>query len=170
MQKLKTKMTNLNWRQWSFIFFMSLGIIGMIYHDATSSYDDVWMIETGFSFSNMKPLSWIIPIFVWINVFYPYIRSAGLRKYDRWQGCYPIAKNWHSRFWGTLAALYNVLVFCIMIICTILCPLKESDIRDTPFTQIFLLVIGLILFFINKSYSWKRYNQIISSIPTSKDK
>ena len=129
-------MARLNLMQWFFIIVLITCILGMIYNDATTDYVDVWLVDTSFSFSNMRPFSWLISLFVWINVFYPFIRSAGLKTYDLWQGCYPVTINWKSRFLGILAALYNVVVFCVIIICTLLCPLKESDLRDFPLTQI----------------------------------
>lgn len=152
MQKLMIKMKNLKYQQWSFILLLLICIAAMIYKDATSSYDDVWLIETGFSFSNMRPLSWIIPIFVWITVFYPIIKIAGLSAYKCRQIFSYFPTKWMSLLWGILATIFYVFVISSLINCTILCPIKEYDLRDIPFIQFYLLFMGIMQCSINRSY------------------
>lgn len=170
MPKLMNKIRKLKYKQFCFILLLLVCIIAMIYKDATSTYDDVWIMETKFSFSNMRPLSWIIPIFVWITVFYPIIKISGLSGHNCRQIFSYFTTKWMSLLWGILATISYVFVIGTLINCTILCPIKEYDLRYIPFSQFYLLFIGIMQCSINRLYLRDFNNIIEETTPTSNTK
>lgn len=145
-------MRNLNLKQWACICISTYCIMRMIYIDATTTVENMSAVNSDFSFGNLRPLTWIIPIFVWVNSTFPIIKHVDGNIISwRWS-IYPVNKNSISRLLGIIFSIYDLWMLYIMIIFSTCLPLKGYDSRDYQITQIHLFIGGILLMFLNILY------------------